>query len=207
MTETVAVVLDDARLDAHVEIGLLSHERKGSAEVTRFSYSQTWLDRADAFPIDPQLPLYPGDQFPSGRSSFGIVRDASPDRWGRVLMERREAVEARYGKRKPRRLGEWDFLLGVSDEGRVGGLRFHQTTGDERFLDPRVLGVPPSPTRDASDASLCARIRSGGGERCQTKVEMSGRLQAAEDDFDTPVIDPLTIGGCAAGAQRFRSYS
>ena len=95
-TEQVVVVLDDSRLGAPVEVGLLSHDRKGSAEVVRFSYTQEWLRAPHAFPIDPELALYPGDQFPGdGRALFGILRDTSPDRWGRILMERREALEAK----------------------------------------------------------------------------------------------------------------
>lgn len=50
--------------------------------------------------------------------------DSSPDRWGRVLMERREAFAARQEKRKPKTLLESDFFGGVFDQYRMGGLRF-----------------------------------------------------------------------------------
>lgn len=144
--DRVSVVLDDARLPGPLDVGILSHERKGSVEVIRFAYSERWLHEATvAFPIDPELPLYPGDIFPrAGSLLFGIFRDTSPDRWGRVLMERREALEARKEGRRPRRLGEWDFLLGVSDATRIGALRLREIGGEARFLDHHVLGAPPS---------------------------------------------------------------
>jgi len=142
----VAVVLDDARLGAPIEVGVLRHERSGVAEAVRFSYSDTWLKEvSDAFAIDPELPLYGGDQFPAApRELFGIFRDASPDRWGRVLMERREARQARDEKRKPRRMGEWEFLLGVPDVSRMGALRLRELGSEQKFLDDRALGVPPA---------------------------------------------------------------
>ena len=143
--DRVVVVLDEAHSKAPLEVGVLARERTGATAVVRFSYSETWLERTpEAFPLDPELPLYAGDQFPGEtRELFGIFRDTSPDRWGRVLMERREALEARNEKRKPRRLGEWTFMLGVSDATRMGALRLREPGGELRFLDHRVLGVPP----------------------------------------------------------------
>jgi serine/threonine-protein kinase HipA len=56
--------------------------------------------------------------------NFGIFMDSSPDRWGQVLMKRREQVEAGQQGRKARNLGAWDFFLGVQDITRMGALRF-----------------------------------------------------------------------------------
>lgn len=39
-------------------------------------------------------------------------------------MKRREAVLARKEDRKPKALGESDYLLGVYDKARMGALRF-----------------------------------------------------------------------------------
>lgn len=146
MTDAVDVVLDDPRLTAPPHVGVLSRERSGSAEVVRFSYSSAWLGAArEGFALEPELPPFSGEFFSSASGGlFRIFRDTSPDRWGRVLMERREALVARAEGRKPRRLGEWDFLLGVSDATRVGALRFREAGADEKFLDGQTLGVPPS---------------------------------------------------------------
>lgn len=113
--QRVAVVLDDATFGDPVEVGTLCRDKGSGGEAFRFFYAETWLDRRTAFPFDPELPLHAGDFFSRVESGmFGAFRDTSPDRWGRVLMERREGVEARAEGRRPRRLSEWDFLLGVS---------------------------------------------------------------------------------------------
>ncbi|MBI3206780.1 MAG: HipA N-terminal domain-containing protein [Myxococcales bacterium] len=165
--DQVAIVLDDARLDAPVEVGRLSRDRRGSTEVVRFAYSEPWLARVrDAFPLDPELPLGPGDFFSTAKSGlFGIFRDTSPDRWGRVLMERREALEARHEGRRPRQLGEWDFLLGVSDITRIGAVRLREVGGEGSFLDHRVLGAPPAARLRELQAITLALDEPGSEER------------------------------------------
>ena len=54
--------------------------------------------------------------------------DSSPDRWGRVLMRRREAQLARAEKRAERRLLESDYLLGVH-EARLPAVDLAARTG------------------------------------------------------------------------------
>ncbi|MEO5975529.1 MAG: hypothetical protein ABIS36_05175 [Chryseolinea sp.] len=49
-----------------------------------------------------------------------FVDDSSPDRWGRTLMDRREAAIARVEERQPTTLFETDYLLGVYDGNRMG---------------------------------------------------------------------------------------
>ena len=49
-----------------------------------FEYAPEWLQRNDAFAIDPtSLPLHRGPHH--GKLLFGAVQDCGPDRWGRVL--------------------------------------------------------------------------------------------------------------------------
>ena len=74
--------------------------------------------------LDPELMPYAGRQYPSGKSIFGLLADSSPDRWGRVLMNKRERILAEKEGRKPAKLYDSDYLLGVYDETRMGGLRF-----------------------------------------------------------------------------------
>jgi len=89
-----------------------------------------------------------GPQYPAAkRESFGIFLDSSPDRWGRVLMQRRENVRARESNEKPAALNEWDYLLGVHDETRLGALRFQLEEGgpfvdtDNRFAAPPITSL------------------------------------------------------------------
>ena len=59
--------------------------------------------------------LFEGRQHPSqGHEAFGVFADASPDRWGRLLMRRRLERAQRAGRMgKAVRLHESGYLLGV----------------------------------------------------------------------------------------------
>ena len=137
----VVVYLDAEELGALSPVGTLKRERAGSKSVISFAYEPGWLTTPRAFALDPSLPLYEGEQYDSRLP--GIFTDAAPDRWGRTLLERREAIVARREKRRQRPLDEWDFLVGVNDATRMGALRL-AGVGDEGFLDNQPLSVPPS---------------------------------------------------------------
>jgi len=132
------VWLDDPAFGPLQRIGTLSRGDRGSV---RFSYEPTWHKYAHAFPLDPELDLSAGEFFPMN-SNFGVFMDSCPDRWGQVLMKRREAVEAREEGRTPKILGSWEFLLGVQDCTRMGALRFSQPD-EQVFLANEALSAPP----------------------------------------------------------------
>ncbi len=70
--------------ESHLVGRLDAAERSASVS---FEYAAEWLQRPDAFAIDPtSLPLQRG--FQHGKSLFGAIQDCGPDRWGRVLIER-----------------------------------------------------------------------------------------------------------------------
>ena len=72
--------------------------------------------------LDPELMPYVGRQFPTEKKLFGMFADASPDRWGRLLMNKRERLLADKEGRRPSKLHDSDYLLGVYDATRMGGL-------------------------------------------------------------------------------------
>src|SRR5690606_7506869 len=75
--------------------------------------------------------------------NFRAFLDSCPDRWGRILMQRRAAIEYRKGLRPSARLTELDYLLGVHDSYRIGGLRF-KTAESNDFLDNNgEFSAPP----------------------------------------------------------------
>ncbi len=125
-------------------MGALSATVVRGKEIFSFEYSSDFLESDSVFEIDPNLKLYKGPQYLSEEErNFGIFLDSSPDRWGRVLMDRREAMNARIEDRPGRRLMESDYLLGVHDESRMGALRF-KTDKDGPFLDDDpVHSTPP----------------------------------------------------------------
>ena len=137
-------------------IGILLSEIVRGKEIFSFEYSNEWLKSKFAQVIDPDLGLYSGPHYlDDTKNNFGIFLDSSPDRWGRVLMKRREAILAREEGRQERTLMESDFLLGVFDENRVGGLRF-KIKEDGLFLNQdRSLAAPPwTSIRELQEVSL-----------------------------------------------------
>ena len=124
-------------------VGTLRSDVTKGKEHFRFAYDESWLQSTEAQTIDPDLHLYPGAQHSSNTQNFRIFLDSCPDRWGRLLMKRREAATARQENRRPRVLYEMDFLLGVHDTHRMGALRFKREP-DGPFLDNNTqLAAPP----------------------------------------------------------------
>ena len=117
------------------------HAARGSERVT-FTYAEDWTSSPMSFAIDPALPRGAGTFRPTaGHVAFGAVADSAPDSWGRSLMRRRERREAEREGRSARTLQETDFLLGVSDEARLGALRFRHR-GDNVFQAPQETAIP-----------------------------------------------------------------
>ena len=125
-------------------------------EVFSFEYNQAWLKSPHLQTLDPDLGLFSGPQYArDGRDNFGLFLDSSPDRWGRVLMQRREAQQARVEDRDVRTLMSSDYLLGVFDAHRMGAIRF-RFSDNTPFLDDQVGMVVPhwARLRDLEYASL-----------------------------------------------------
>jgi serine/threonine-protein kinase HipA len=137
-------------------MGQLHRQQSASGEVFSFEYDRAWLEQPEVFSFDPDLALAAGHQYPAPqRKNFGIFLDSAPDRWGRVLMQRRENARARHEKRKPRALTEWDFLLGVHDETRLGALRFRESSNTTFIDSDTQFAAPPlTSLRELQAASL-----------------------------------------------------
>jgi serine/threonine-protein kinase HipA len=131
--------LSDARL-----IGILRIEQVRGQEIFSFEYEKNWLTTNHSFILDPDLQSFSGPQYLQvDKVNFGFILDSSPDRWGKLLMQRREAVLSKLEKRQPKTLTPSDYLLGVFDEHRMGALRF-KTALDGPFLnDNREMAAPP----------------------------------------------------------------
>lgn len=139
---TVDVVANWVGLREPVLMGRLHATPSRGKEIFSFEYDRAWLRSDRALVIDPSLRLDRGPQYaPTGRESFGVFLDSSPDRWGRVLLQRREAQQARIEDRRERPLLESDYLLGVYDGHRLGGLRFR--IGGGPFLDDKIELASP----------------------------------------------------------------
>lgn len=115
-------------------MGILSaHYGKGKKAFS-FEYDQNWLSTESQRLIDPDIQFFSGVQFPNNKENFGVFLDSMPDTWGRTLMKRKAAQQARERDEKPQILYDIDYLLGVYDKTRMGALRF-KTSLDGLFLD------------------------------------------------------------------------
>ena len=123
-------------------IGSAHSNRARGKETVVFEYDNEWLKYADRFELEPDLPLTRGGFAPShGKTINGSLGDSAPDTWGRRLMQRAERRQAEREGRAVRTLMESDYLLGVSDETRLGALRFRRI-GGEAFLAETRRGIP-----------------------------------------------------------------
>ncbi|NIB39093.1 type II toxin-antitoxin system HipA family toxin [Pseudomaricurvus alkylphenolicus] len=124
-------------------VGTLRSSVIKNKEHFSFSYDEAWLQSSFAQKIDPDLDLYSGEQHNADPRSFRTFLDSCPDRWGRLLMKRREAIVARQEERRPKVLNEIDYLLGVHDLYRLGALRFKQDMDGPFLDDDEKLAAPP----------------------------------------------------------------
>lgn len=131
-------------LDEPFLMGILHSDRLKGKEIFSFEYDKDWLQNGPSQLLDPNLQLYSGLHYLSEeQENFGMFLDSSPDRWGRILMRRREAAMARIEGREKQKLFETDYLLGVYDGLRMGGLRF-KLEEDAPFLNNnKDMASPP----------------------------------------------------------------
>jgi len=139
-----------------VLIGKLYANMMRTKESMSFEYDKNWITSGYSdFMLDPDLQLYEGRQYTIDKPVFGVLSDSCPDRWGRLLMKRKEEILAREENRKPRALTETDYLLGVHDETRSGALRFSLEENEPFLSDDKEMAAPPWTTlRTLESASL-----------------------------------------------------
>jgi len=124
-------------------MGVLNASSIKGKEIFSFEYDPEWLQTKFQHLIDPDLQFFGGQQYLSDQKrNFGIFLDSSPDRWGETLMLRREAVIARIEKRPVKTLMPSDFLLGVYDGHRMGGIRFKLDQFGPFLNDNREMASP-----------------------------------------------------------------
>ena len=137
-------VYDDFSTEQPVLMGSLYVNVIKGGESYSFEYDKDWLRKTGlTLTLDPELMPYSGRQYPTGKNIFGLFADASPDRWGRVLMNKRERILAEKEGRKPSKLYDSDYLLGVYDETRMGGIRFKANQEGPFLSDDKETAAPP----------------------------------------------------------------
>ena len=102
-------------------IGTLYCTFGNGKQVYSFEYTKDWLKNFSHITLDPDLYSTSGRQYiPSNKNFFGFLSDSLPDRWGRRLLERKEEIKAQIEKRPLRKLNDFELLMGINDETRMG---------------------------------------------------------------------------------------
>lgn len=142
--EKTIFVYDDFSMQNPALMGILYVNSLKGGESYSFEYDKEWLKKTSLkITLDPELMPYSGRQYPFGKTIFGLFSDSSPDRWGRVLMNKRERILAGKEGRKPAKLYDSDYLLGVYDETRLGGIRFKTEPNGAFLSDDKETAAPP----------------------------------------------------------------
>lgn len=172
----IYVYADWIGIDGPQFMGTLAVDIIRGEEVFSFSYDEQWITNGFSHNLDPDLQFFLGDQYlEEGKLNFGVFTDSCPDRWGRFLMQRREAIIARQEKRTPNKLFERDYLLGVYDSNRMGALRFKLDLNGE-FLNNKIeFATPPwTSLRKLEQASL--KIEDGDDDTSEEYLKWFNML-------------------------------
>lgn len=190
MATTIAVYADWIGLAEPLRLGWLHARRGAGREIFEFEFDAAALAHPAVrnLSMDPRLGLFEGRQHPpQGHETFGVFADASPDRWGRLLMRRRLERAQRSGQvGNAVRLHESDYLLGVHDAYRCGALRLRLNDVGEFLDNQHGAAAPPFLQLRELEAASLALERD------------ADNTAAAADDLLRLLIAP---GGSLGGAR------
>src|SRR5436190_6855650 len=139
--------------------------------VGHFVYGRSYLSRGDAVELDPtELKLAPSFHDTALLKGLcGAIRDASPDYWGRLIIQRHW---------RKSELGEMDYLL-LSPQDRPGALEFG------------LNETPPAPVRDFNKTLQLEELQSIAHRLIEDKP-----LRSAEaEQVQRLLLRGTTMGG------------
>ncbi len=183
--EKIYVYADFDFLEQTEEIGVLSYERVRGNDHFAFEFSREWLFRHGDMILSGDVISVRGTQYPrQGNSVFGFVKDSFPDRWGRVLLDRRERLAAKEQQRPVRTLSNYDYLVGIEDLTRMGGIRYSTEKNGTFINSSSRYCVPPL----ESLRVLC--------DACQEIESAEERNELPEQRWLDQLVDPgSSLGG------------
>ena len=141
---TLFIYADFDWLGEPLLVGELSYESLRGSDSYSFKFDNEWLRQYGGLFLSADINNYPGLQYTQPcRDIFGCFSDALPDRWGRLLLNRREQIQAAEEKHPVRRLSSFDYLMGIDDFSRMGGFRFKLSQEGEYINCEKMLRIPP----------------------------------------------------------------
>lgn len=173
-------------------------------QVGRFRYGDRYLQRQDAVALDPfQLPLAKKIfEFTQLKGIPGAVRDASPDAWGRRVIEHRL-------ERSAADLGEIDYLLHGPQDGAGNlsfGLKADPPASKRQYNQTHQLAELIAATQAIEEgrqvaAHLLEQLDPGtsmGGARPKATIEDAqclwlGKFPARGDRFNMQRVEFATL--------------
>ena len=181
----ITVYADFDFLSAPQEIGTLGYEHVRGKDHFVFEYARQWLKQYGGILLSGDLMNVPSLQHPRGNDHvFGFVKDSFPDRWGRLLLDRRERLTAQSEGRPTRMLTNYDYLIGIEDFTRMGGIRYKEEDSDDYIRSSSEYLVPPIESLRA----LC--------DACHEIELAEERNELPEQRWLDQLIDPGTsLGG------------
>ena len=183
----ITVYADFDFLSTPQEIGILGYEHVRGKDHFVYEYSRQWLKQYGGILLSGDLMNVPSLQHPrSADNVFGFVKDSFPDRWGRLLLDRRERLKAQAEGKPVRMLTNYDYLTGIEDFTRMGGIRYKYKDEDsEGFINvSEKYLVPPIESLRA----LC--------DACHEIELAEERNELPEQRWLDQLIDPGTsLGG------------
>ena len=181
----ITVYADFDFLTSPQEIGILGYEHIRGKDHFVFEYSREWLKHYGGILLSGDLMNVPSLQHPRGNDNvFGFVKDSFPDRWGRLLLDRRERLMAQSEGRPKRALTNYDYLIGIEDFTRMGGIRYKREDSDDCINTGAKYLVPPFESLRA----LC--------DACHEIELAEERNELPEQRWLDQLIDPGTsLGG------------
>ena len=145
------------------QVGSIFVESIRGSEVISFQYDKEWLLSnpnllfdADVSPV--MVRLYPS----GGKKCFGFIGDASPDRWGQMLINRFDKENHKSGE-PLRTLLDSDYLLRVYDRGRQGGFQFVSDDGYIYSSDKDQMIPPITELRKLED--VVRKVEAGSNDQ------------------------------------------
>ena len=158
----------------------LTVDRRGTTEGC-FVYGRSYLERPNAVALDPvELKLSPRTYATAALGGvFGALRDASPDFWGRRVIQRY------LGKAQP---GEMEYLLHSPDD-RAGALGFG------------LNQTPPAPRRAFNQTLDLAKVQSIADALVADDDHREG-VGAAVGAVDHEQVESLLLIGTSMGGAR-----